>query len=62
MRMEVECLLWSTAGKTDWDIGVQLGVSERYVSDLFEIILRKFGVPTRTQAVVQAILSGQIEP
>lgn len=57
---EVECLKWVTAGKSDWEIGEILGISDRTVHKHVESAKSKFGVPTRLQAVVCALRQGII--
>lgn len=57
---EVECLKWVAAGKTDWEIGEILGISNRTVHKHVERAKFKFGVPTRLQAVVTAVRLGVI--
>lgn len=58
---ERECLLWAAAGKTDWEISEILHIGERTVNKHIESAKRRLGVTTRVQAVVQALLSGQIQ-
>src|SRR5262249_15146059 len=50
-----ECLQWVRAGKSDWEIGEILGISEHTVKDHLEKGREKLGVRTRTQAVLAAI-------
>lgn len=50
---ERECLHWVAAGKTDWEIGEILFISEITAHKHVESAKRKFGVPTRVQAVVE---------
>jgi len=59
---EKECLLWSAHGKSSWEIGEILGVSERTVSFHMDNAKAKLGASTRTQAAVRAILFGIINP
>ena len=53
-RREAEVLFWVTEGKTDWEIGVILGVSARTVQKHVEHILSKLGTETRTAAAAWA--------
>lgn len=55
-----ECLQWVRAGKTDWEIGQILGISQRTVVEHLELARRKLGVATRTQAVIEAISRGLV--
>jgi LuxR family quorum sensing-dependent transcriptional regulator len=59
---EIECLRWAACGKSDWDIGEILGISERTVNFHLENVKRKYGVATRVQVVVAAIRQGTLLP
>lgn len=49
-----ECLRWVMDGKSDWEIGEILTISERTAHNHIEAAKRLLEVGTRTQAVVQA--------
>ena len=55
-----ECLQWVRAGKSDWEIGEILGLSEYTVREHIEAARKRLGVKTRTQAVIEAISQGLI--
>lgn len=55
---EVTILNWMKNGKTNWEIGKILGVSERTVRFHVEQIFSKLGVTSRSQAVAMAIEHG----
>ena len=57
---ERECLQWVAAGKSDWDIGEILSISEKTVNAHIERVKRKYGVRTRRQAVVHGLRAGAI--
>jgi DNA-binding CsgD family transcriptional regulator len=59
-RRERECLALVAQGKGDWTIGRVLGLGESTVHYHIEQLKRRLRVVTRTQAVVQALMSGQI--
>ncbi len=59
---EGECLLWISRGKSDWEIGEILSISERTARAHALSIKRKVGARTRVQAVVDAIQMGLIDP
>lgn len=59
-RRERECLKWIAAGKTDWEIGAILALSEKTVNVYVERAKHKLGVQTRTQAIVHALRAGFI--
>jgi DNA-binding CsgD family transcriptional regulator len=49
-RREAEVLRWVAAGKTNWEIGMILGLSPRTVQKHLEHIFAKLGVENRTAA------------
>jgi DNA-binding CsgD family transcriptional regulator len=55
-----ECLQWVRAGKTDWEIGQIIGISEHTVIEHLDQARRRLGVRTRTQAVIEAVSRGLI--
>ena len=57
---EIECLKWAAEGKSDWEIGQILRISAKTVNYHIENVKRKFGVPTRVQAVVSAFRYGKL--
>jgi DNA-binding CsgD family transcriptional regulator len=59
---EKECLLWLSRGKTAWDIGHILGVSEAVVRFHLANARAKLGVLTSKEALVLAIMHKLIEP
>jgi DNA-binding CsgD family transcriptional regulator len=54
-RREAEVLAWVAQGKTNSEIGVILGASDRTVEKHVEHIFRKLGVETRTAAAACAL-------
>lgn len=57
---EQECLYWVAEGKSDWEIGEILSLSEHTVHSYIESAKRKFDVTTRIQAVVRALGEGDL--
>ena len=57
---EVECLKWAADGKSEWEIGTILGVSEHTVDRHMANARRKLGARTRTQAIATAMRLGLI--
>ena len=53
-QRERQCLEWAAAGKTDWEIGQILSLSEKTVNVYIGRVKTKFGVKTRAQAIVKA--------
>jgi LuxR family quorum sensing-dependent transcriptional regulator len=58
---ERECLQWYAAGKSEWEIGEILSISEKTANTYLERAKQKFGVATRKQAIVAALRSGVIQ-
>lgn len=52
---ETEVLGWAAAGKSYWEIGTILGISERTVRFFMTNARRKLNVVSNTQAVAQAV-------
>ncbi|MEA2838891.1 MAG: LuxR family transcriptional regulator, quorum-sensing system regulator BjaR1 [Methylobacteriaceae bacterium] len=52
---EIECLKWTAAGKSTWDISEILGLSERTVRQYIDSASRKLGAVNRPQAVAEAL-------
>jgi LuxR family quorum sensing-dependent transcriptional regulator len=59
---ERECLCWASEGKSDWEIGEILGVSQKTVNFHMENAKRKYKVKTRMQAVIGALRQGVLFP
>lgn len=57
---EKEVLASVVAGKTNQEIGVVLGISEKTVEKHLEGIFNKLGVASRVEAAVQAVREGMI--
>jgi DNA-binding CsgD family transcriptional regulator len=58
---ETQILEWIATGKSDWQIGQILAISNKTVNYHAENIKRKYGVGTRIQMVVAALRGGHIE-
>lgn len=59
---EKECLLWSSEGKTAWEVSQILGISERTVTFHLQNAADKLQVVNRQHAVARAISFGLISP
>jgi LuxR family quorum-sensing transcriptional regulator LasR len=57
---ELDCLQWMSAGKTAWEIGRILNISEAGVNFHISNLRTKFGVSRRNDVVVKAIRFGLI--
>ncbi len=58
---EIECLQWVLEGKTNWEIGVLIGVSARTVQFHLGNCQIKLNAGNRIQAAVQALIHGLIK-
>lgn len=58
---ERECLQWYAAGKSEWEIGEILSISEKTANTYLERAKQKLGVATRKQAIVAALRNGVIQ-
>jgi LuxR family quorum-sensing transcriptional regulator LasR len=59
---ELECLKWSAAGKSSWEIGQILNCTEATVNFHFNNLRRKFNTTSRQHVVIKAINLGLIHP
>ncbi|NJO53977.1 MAG: hypothetical protein HC829_03270 [Bacteroidales bacterium] len=58
---ERECLAWTSVGKTAWEVGSILGISEHTAVAHLNAAVRKLGAASRAQAVAEALRRGLIE-
>lgn len=59
-QRERDALQWAAEGKTEWEIGTILGVSEHTAEKFLRIARAKLGAANRTHAVAEAIRRGLI--
>jgi len=59
---EKECLLWAADGKTSWEIGQIVNISEHTVVFHLRNVIRKMGVTNRQQAIARSLSMGLIQP
>jgi DNA-binding CsgD family transcriptional regulator len=57
---ELECLRWCKEGKTNWEIGEILTISEKTVEFHLSNSMRKLGASNRITAVIMGIKEGFI--
>jgi DNA-binding CsgD family transcriptional regulator len=55
---ETECLCWCKEGKTNWEIGEIMSISEKTVEFHLSNTIKKLGVSNRITAVVKGIQKG----
>lgn len=55
---ELTCLRWASVGKTSWEMGVILGISERTINFHVHNACRKLGVHSRQAAITTAFQLG----
>jgi len=59
---ERDCLVWTARGKTAWEVGQILSISEETVLFHLKNVTRKLGVFSKHHAVVKAVIQGYILP
>lgn len=59
-KQEIECLRWCKEGKTNWEIGEILGISEKTVEFHLGNAMKKLGAANRITAVVCGLKLGLI--
>jgi LuxR family quorum sensing-dependent transcriptional regulator len=59
---EREVLAWSAQGKSAWEIGEILCLTQRTVNEHAQTAMRKLGASNRTQAVAIALRHRLFEP
>jgi DNA-binding CsgD family transcriptional regulator len=59
-RRELEALSWTMEGKTAWEVGTILGISERTAVLHIQNAMRKLGTHNKHQAVLKALRLGLI--
>jgi DNA-binding CsgD family transcriptional regulator len=57
---QLEVIKWIAAGKSDWETGAILGLSQATVNRHVELAKERLGVSTRIQVVVHALTTGLI--
>lgn len=61
-KRQIQCLQWIAEGKSSWEIGEILGLSEYTVNEHLAAARKRLGVRTTTQAAIQAVLRGFVKP
>jgi DNA-binding CsgD family transcriptional regulator len=61
-KRERECLSWAAEGKTSWEIGQLLNISERTAIFHLQNTMQKLGVSGRQAAIARAVALGLIVP
>lgn len=57
---QLDCITLVAMGKTDWEIGRILGISEATAHEHIEAARKRYKVGKRTQLVIRALFDGQI--
>ncbi|MFC6050645.1 response regulator transcription factor, partial [Methylobacterium hispanicum] len=57
---EREALQWAAAGKSEWEIGTLMAISEHGAEKHLRSVHRKLGAGSRTHAVAEALRRGLI--
>lgn len=61
-RRELECLKWAAEGKSSWEIGQLLKITERTAVFHLQNVCRKLRVATRQQAITKGMILGLLDP
>ncbi len=61
-QRELECLTWTARGKSSWDIGILLGISEHTVNFHLKGAMTKLHTRSRVAAAVKAATQALIRP
>lgn len=59
-RRQLDCVTLVATGKTDWEIGRILGISQATAHEHVENARKRYGVAKRSQLVIRALFDGQI--
>lgn len=59
-QRQLDCLLYASRGKSDWEIGRILGIQEKTVRDHIEDACLRYAVRRRVQLVVRALHDGHL--
>ncbi len=59
-QRQIDCLVLSARGKSNWVAGQLLGLSSGTVHKYLEAAKQRYGVSSRTELVVRALFDGQI--
>lgn len=60
-RSELEALRWSMDGKTSWEVGMAMSLSQHHATLLMRRAMQKLGCSTKYEAILRAIKLGLIE-
>jgi len=57
---QLDCIVLMAQGKSDWDIGKILSISQRTVQEHLDLARAKYGVGSRTQLLARVLYANQI--
>ena len=60
-RSELEALRWTMDGKTSWEVGMTMSLSEHHATLLLRRAMQKLGCSTKYEAILRAIKLGLIQ-
>jgi DNA-binding CsgD family transcriptional regulator len=60
-RSELEALRWTMDGKTSWEVGMTMSLSEHHAKLLLRRAMQKLGCSTKYEAILRAIKLGLIQ-
>lgn len=59
-QRQLDCITLVAGGKTDWEIGRILGISQATAHEHVENARKRYGVAKRSQLIIRALFDGQI--
>ncbi len=60
-RSELEALRWTMDGKTSWEVGMAMSLSEHHATLLLRRAMQRLGCSTKYEAILRAIKLGLIQ-
>ena len=57
---QLDCIVLMAQGKSDWDTGKILGISQRTVQEHLDTARKRYGVGSRTQLLVRVLYDNQL--
>lgn len=59
-QRQLDCVVLIAQGKSDWDVGKILGISQRTVQEHVDTARKRYGVGSRTQLIIRTLFDNQI--
>ena len=59
-QRQLDCIVLMAQGKSDWDTGKILGISQRTVQEHLDTARRRYSVGSRTQLLVRTLFDNHL--